>query len=115
MPEKSQDDIIVEKIIAEQKRQAQAAKKSQQQGSLKPKPSTTTNRPKKLTLESGVETEPKETPQTRTYTVQAGDTLGKIAQTLYGDGSKWETIFEANKDKIANPDAIEIGQELVIP
>jgi nucleoid-associated protein YgaU len=51
----------------------------------------------------------------KTYTVQAGDTLGKIAQELYGDGSRWTEIYEANKDKIADPNVIEIGQELKIP
>ena len=47
--------------------------------------------------------------------LQAGDTLGKIADTFYGEAGRWKEIFEANKDKIANPDAIQIGQELVIP
>jgi nucleoid-associated protein YgaU len=51
----------------------------------------------------------------KTYTVQAGDTLGKIAQSLYGDGSRWPEIYEANKDTIADPNRIEVGQELKIP
>jgi nucleoid-associated protein YgaU len=51
----------------------------------------------------------------KTYTVQAGDTLGKIAQELYGDGSRWTEIYEANKDKIADPNVIEVGQKLQIP
>ena len=51
----------------------------------------------------------------KTYTVQAGDTLGKIAQEQYGDGSRWTEIYEANKDKIADPNAIKVGLELKIP
>jgi nucleoid-associated protein YgaU len=51
----------------------------------------------------------------KTYTVKAGDTLGKIAQKVYGDGSRWKEIFEANKETIKNPDLIEVGQELKIP
>jgi nucleoid-associated protein YgaU len=51
----------------------------------------------------------------KTYTVQAGDTLGKIAQELYGDGGRWTEIYEANKAKIADPNVIEVGQELEIP
>ena len=54
-------------------------------------------------------------PEAKTYTVQAGDTLGKIAQALYGDGSRWPEIYEANKDQIADPNVIEIGQVLQIP
>jgi nucleoid-associated protein YgaU len=51
----------------------------------------------------------------KTYTVQAGDTLGKIAQAQLGDASRWKEIWEANKEAIPNPDLIEVGQEIVIP
>lgn len=51
----------------------------------------------------------------RTYTVQAGDNLSKIAKALLGDASRWRDIFEANKDTIRNPDVIRVGQELIIP
>lgn len=51
----------------------------------------------------------------RTYTVQAGDTLSKIAQQMYGDASKYNAIFEANTPLLEDPDTIFPGQELVIP
>lgn len=51
----------------------------------------------------------------RTHTVQAGDSLSKIAKQAYGDGSRWNAIFEANKDQIDNPDKIFPGQVLRIP
>ena len=51
----------------------------------------------------------------RTYTVAKGDSLSKIAKKLYGDGSKWKVIFEANRDTIKNPDLIHPGQVLKIP
>jgi nucleoid-associated protein YgaU len=51
----------------------------------------------------------------RTYTVVAGDSLSKIAKREYGDASKWHRIFEANRDKIQNPDLIHPGQVLNIP
>lgn len=46
------------------------------------------------------------------YTVQAGDTLSKIGQHY---GVSWQKIFEANRDKLDNPDKIYPGQELTIP
>ena len=52
---------------------------------------------------------------TRTYTVVAGDSLSKIAKKIYGDGGRWKEIFEANRDKIKNPDLIHPGQVLKIP
>jgi nucleoid-associated protein YgaU len=53
--------------------------------------------------------------QYRTYTVVAGDSLSKIAKREYGDASKWHRIFEANRDKIQNPDLIHPGQVLNLP
>jgi nucleoid-associated protein YgaU len=55
------------------------------------------------------------TPAPRTYTVQGGDSLSKISKQFYGDANKCMKIFEANKDKLADPDKIKPGQELVIP
>jgi len=58
---------------------------------------------------------PSAPPVPRTYTVVAGDSLSKIAKREYGDGNKWPQIFDANRDKIKNPDMIHPGQVLVIP
>jgi nucleoid-associated protein YgaU len=51
----------------------------------------------------------------KTYTVAEGDSLWKIAQHAYGHGNLWKKIYEANKDRIQNPDLIHPGQTLVIP
>ena len=51
----------------------------------------------------------------RTYTVESGDTLWKIAEQMYGNGSKYMKIFEANTDILENPDRIFPGQKLKIP
>lgn len=51
----------------------------------------------------------------QTYTVKSDDSLSKIAKHFYGDGNKWHRIYEANRDKIKNPDLIHPGQELIIP
>lgn len=63
---------------------------------------------------------PQETAATATaapnfYTVQAGDTLGKIAAQHYGDASKYPLIFEANQPMLKDPDKIFPGQTLRIP
>ncbi len=52
---------------------------------------------------------------TKTYTVQAGDTLSKIAKTHLGDATAYMKIFDANKDKLTDPDKIQVGQVLTIP
>lgn len=49
------------------------------------------------------------------YTVAQGDHLMKIAQDKYGDESKWNVIFEANKETIKEPTKIYPGQVIVIP
>ncbi len=53
--------------------------------------------------------------QTRTYTVKAGDTLSKIAKEFYGDANQYTKIFNANKDKLNDPNKIHPGQVLTIP
>ena len=54
-------------------------------------------------------------PSSRTYRVQPGDTLSKIAKQFYGNANDYNRIFNANRDKLDNPDKIQAGQELVIP
>jgi LysM repeat protein len=54
-------------------------------------------------------------PQTKVYTVVDGDTLWAIAKKYYNNGNEYLKIFEANKDKIANPNLIYTGQVLTIP
>ncbi len=54
-------------------------------------------------------------PAVRKYTVKAGDTLSKIAKDFYGNAGQYMKIFEANRDKLKDPDKIQVGQELVIP
>ena len=49
------------------------------------------------------------------YTVESGDTLSKIAQEQYGDGSKYPIIFEANTPMLKSADLIDPGQVLRIP
>ena len=50
-----------------------------------------------------------------TYTVAKGDSLWKIAKSLYGKGSMWKVLFEANQDTIKNPNRIYVGQVLTVP
>ena len=63
-----------------------------------------------------VDSPPEEAPPEPTfYTVQAGDTLSKIALAHYGDAGKYPVIFEANKPMLSDPDKIYPGQALRIP
>jgi LysM repeat protein len=47
------------------------------------------------------------------YTVQAGDTLGRIARQFYGDPMQWSRISKAND--LLKPDLIYPGQVFLIP
>jgi nucleoid-associated protein YgaU len=50
-----------------------------------------------------------------TITVQPGFTLWGIAQERLGDGVLYVQVFEANRDRIKNPDLIYPGQVFSIP
>ncbi len=55
------------------------------------------------------------TPPAATYIVKQGDTLEKIAAQVYGDGSKWRRIYQANRDRLSSPNKIYPGQKLMVP
>lgn len=52
-------------------------------------------------------------PQPKTYTVQAGDCLSRIAKQL--GISSWESIYDLNRDQISNPNLIYPGQVFNLP
>jgi nucleoid-associated protein YgaU len=56
-----------------------------------------------------------QTASAKMYTVKPGDTLSKISKQFYGSATDYMRIFEANKDKLTDPDKIQVGQELKIP
>ena len=60
-------------------------------------------------------TAPKPTTTSRTYTVKRGDCLWNIAKKYYGKGNQYTKIYNANRDKIKNPNLIYPGQVLTIP
>ncbi len=54
-------------------------------------------------------------PAAKTYTVQAGDTLSKIAKEHLGNANDYMKIFNENKDQLTDPDKIKPGQVLRLP
>ena len=48
-----------------------------------------------------------------TYEVKSGDNLSKIAKKY--SGISWKDIYDANRDKLSDPDKIFPGQILTIP
>ena len=59
--------------------------------------------------------EERPTTKPETVTVKPGDSLWAISQQQLGDGSRWQEIYELNKDKISDPDLIYPGQEFQLP
>jgi LysM repeat protein len=70
--------------------------------------------PTARTVGEAAQTEP-EVSTSDTYTVVKGDCLWNIAKSFYGKGSEYTKIYNANKDKISNPNLIYPGQVLTIP
>lgn len=54
-------------------------------------------------------------PESKFYTVKAGDNLSKISKEYYGDPNHYNKIFEANKPLLKDADDIYPGQVLRIP
>jgi tetratricopeptide (TPR) repeat protein len=49
------------------------------------------------------------------YHVRPGETLSQISHSIYGTEKNWELIFNANKDKITNPDILEVQSSIIVP
>ena len=47
--------------------------------------------------------------------ISRGDSLWALSRRLYGDGARYAVIFNANRDKIQNPNLIYPGQTCVMP
>jgi len=53
--------------------------------------------------------------ETRTYTVQRGDTLAAISRKFYNTSNRWKDIVDANHNQLQGGTAIREGQVLIIP
>jgi nucleoid-associated protein YgaU len=47
--------------------------------------------------------------------ISRGDSLWALSRLAYGDGARYAVIFNANRDKIHNPNLIYPGQTFVMP
>lgn len=54
-------------------------------------------------------------PARRSYVVVSGDTLGRIAQKVYGNKNRWQEIYNANRNVMRNERDLKAGVTLVIP
>ena len=50
-----------------------------------------------------------------TLIIKRSDNLWRISRQLYGQGIRWSTIYQANKDQIRNPRWIYPGQVFILP
>ena len=65
--------------------------------------------------EAETQEEPLETAPVSLITVQPGNTLWGIAREKYGEGLLYVRVFEANTDRIRDPDLIYPGQIFTVP
>ncbi len=54
-------------------------------------------------------------PTDRSFIVQPGNSLWRIARRTYGDGLRYTVIYQANRSQIRNPDLIYPGQVFDLP
>ena len=50
-----------------------------------------------------------------TRVISRGDSLWALSRLAYGDGARYAVIFNANREKIHNPNLIYPGQTVVVP
>lgn len=69
--------------------------------------------PKPPVAEPVKEKAPEEPP--KTYTIVQGDTLYGISQKVFGTPRHYERIYELNKDRIRDPNTLQVGINLRMP
>lgn len=58
---------------------------------------------------------PKAVVSSRSYVVQKGDSLYAISRKFYGDSSKIDLIYNANRSSLPSKNSLKLGQTLIIP
>ncbi len=109
------DELIAKYAQEEQELQAQLAKLEDEIGDLDAEVSSLEDeiaglKNKKEELENKLK-------EMSYYVVKSGDWLALIAVKVYGPGNerRWVEIYNANKDKIKDPDILIPGLKLFIP
>jgi nucleoid-associated protein YgaU len=62
-----------------------------------------------------LETKHKDASVKTIHKVKPNDSLFKLSRKYYGDEAKWHKIYEVNRGNMSSPNALYIGQELLIP
>ncbi len=79
----------------------------------------TMQQPEETTAATAAETTPdgtgSEVPKEGRIVIQPGNNLWRISRVLYGTGSKFTMLYEANKEQIRNPNLIYPGQVFRTP
>ena len=93
-----------------------ALKNEQELKALESKDKAEVKAEKSVCPDDAAQKEVKAEPEIPTsYIVRKNDNLWNIAKAIYGKGEKWTVIFEANKEKIKDPNKLKPGLELLIP
>ncbi len=103
-PEPEQEPEPVAKLVPAQKL-APGTEPEPKQGLA---PETNVTAAPTLDPEPVPKAEPEDT-SPRYYTVEKGDTLYSISKNSYGNGKFWKAIYQANKNLITNPGALQPG------
>ncbi|MCX7703835.1 MAG: LysM peptidoglycan-binding domain-containing protein [Planctomycetota bacterium] len=106
IPKKEKDTTPIEELLEEPRIPAPVVEAPQSPASVSSGPSSA-----KVEI-------PKEAPQKtapKTYVVEKNDSYWLIAKKVYGDGSKWKRIYDANRDICPRPDDLHPGLKLTIP
>jgi len=113
-----EDNISLRRQIASLEKQLTTVKQQKEENTTQPSFNSgiksTANQTRKSELKGSV----KVTANTQTYTIYhvvSGDTLSRIAAKFYGNSSKWDIIYNANKESMRSPGDLRVGQTLIIP
>ena len=68
-----------------------------------------------MAIESSIPSTAATVPSQREHLVQRGETLSSIAAKYLGNAGRYEEIYQANTDRLRNPNDVHPGMTLLIP
>lgn len=66
-----------------------------------------------VAVAGGATTQVKQAKQKLEYVVKAHQTLSDVAEEVFGDRNAWRKLYEANKDRLSDPNHVRAGMKLV--
>ncbi len=113
-PEKNVANPLIDDLLRRRRDAALAEMNAQKSDAPAPSPVVVEDDPKVVKGGATADLEPPIKVREYQYEVRSGDSLERVARSLYGDGALWQTILDANP-ALTDKNKLRVGMRLKLP